>query len=116
MGGDFQFAPLRLARRGFARRLGARIVAPEGAVGTVRKPMADDNVIDYFVVSRGPALAGARAEVDIDTEAAPHRPVSLRVAIAGRNVPQLVVAKVSALERIIGPAQQPAAAAGRLVA
>ena len=30
IGGDFQFAPQRLARRGFARRLGARIVAHTG--------------------------------------------------------------------------------------
>ena len=51
----------------------------------------------------------------IDTEAAPHRPVRLRVALTGRNVPQLVVGNVTALERIVGPSQQPTADAGRLV-
>ena len=60
-------------------------------------------------------MAGADATVDVDTEAAPHRPVLLRVAFEGRNVPMLVVTKIAALDRVVGPLPAPSARAGEIV-
>ena len=86
-------------------------MAPTGETGTLRKPLSDDNVIDYFVVSKGLAMAGAAAHVDLETEPAPHRPVQLSVALSGRTVPQLQVPKIAELERVVGPLPEPSARA-----
>ena len=84
------------------------------SAGTIRAAGGDDGVLDYFIVSRGIAASGASAVVDLETEAAPHRLVLLLPTGSLGMVDMLIVTKVGAMDRIIGPMAAPSGVAERV--
>ena len=70
--------------------------------------------MDYFMVSRGVAAAGAKAQVSLDVDAAPHRPVTMRAAWQQATIPTLMTTRFKLIDRVCGPLPARAAAGPRI--
>ena len=75
--------PQELAQSGLLHKLGARIVTPEGVLGTCRSQAGNWRMLDYFVVHESLLHRVLSCGTTLEDVTSPHKPVMLRLRDGG---------------------------------